>query len=352
MTTETLDIDARARGCLLGGAVGDALGAATEFYSLARIREQFGPDGIRDLVPAYGMRGAITDDTQMTLFTAEGLIRARSVLAEREFVLPGEQVRRAYLRWLDTQGHLPLRLPSGVTRLSLLDGWLIEQPFLHHRRAPGHTCLSALSNPNASPWAENWSKGCGGLMRMAPAGLAAVEGTFDDSFLTGVQCAHLTHGHPTGHLAAGAFAVMIERLARGEALADAVDAGKRALEGDEGRETVRAIEAAERLAAEGDPSAEKVESLGAGWVAEEALSISVYCAMVADDYESAVLLAVNHSGDTDSTGSITGNLVGAMYGPGAIPERWLDELEGREVIERVAIDLVSDEVDVERYPPS
>ena len=352
MTIETLDIEARARGCLLGGAVGDALGAATEFYSLARIREQFGPDGIRELVPAYGMRGAITDDTQMTLFTAEGLLRARSRLADREIVLPSEQVRRAYLRWLHTQDHLPLHLPPGIRRTALLDGWLIDQRFLHHRRAPGHTCISALSNPNARPWAENWSKGCGGVMRMAPVGLAAVEGTFENAFLMGVQCAHLTHGHPTGHLAAGAFAVMIERLARGKPLAEAVDAGKRALAGDEGRETVRAIEAAERLASEGDPSPEKIETLGAGWVAEEALAIAVYCALVANDYESAVLLAVNHSGDTDSTGAITGNLVGAMYGPDMIPERWMEELEGREVIEQLAIDLVSDDLDVERYPPT
>ena len=62
-------------GCLLAGAAGDALGAPVEFDSLARIREKYGPQGIRDFAPAYGKLGAITDDTQMTLFTAEAMIR-------------------------------------------------------------------------------------------------------------------------------------------------------------------------------------------------------------------------------------------------------------------------------------
>lgn len=69
--TASLSID-QVRGSLLGGAVGDALGAAVEFQSLAEIRSRFGPAGILDYAPAFGRLGAITDDTQMTLFTAEG----------------------------------------------------------------------------------------------------------------------------------------------------------------------------------------------------------------------------------------------------------------------------------------
>jgi ADP-ribosylglycohydrolase len=66
----------RALGCILGGAAGDALGAPVEFMKRSEILARFGPQGIRDFAPAYGRIGAITDDTQMTLFTAEGLIRA------------------------------------------------------------------------------------------------------------------------------------------------------------------------------------------------------------------------------------------------------------------------------------
>jgi ADP-ribosylglycohydrolase len=95
------------RGCLLGGAVGDALGAPVEFLSLAGIRRQFGPEGIRDLVPAYGRIGAITNDTQMTLFTAEGLLRAWVRHSTKGICHVPAVIHHAYLRWLLTQGERP-----------------------------------------------------------------------------------------------------------------------------------------------------------------------------------------------------------------------------------------------------
>src|SRR5438445_369417 len=133
------------RGCLLGGAVGDALGAPVEFLSLAQIRERYGPEGIRDMDEAYGRIGAITDDTQMTLFTAEGLLRARN--REMTKGITGAAVtivRDSYFRWLHTQG-VPLR---AEVRKRLLQprhrGWLLDQRELYDQRAPGNTCISAL----------------------------------------------------------------------------------------------------------------------------------------------------------------------------------------------------------------
>jgi ADP-ribosylglycohydrolase len=82
--------------------------------------------------------------------------------------------------------------------------------------------------------------------------------------------------------------------------------------------------------------------LGGGWVGEEALAIALYSALVAeDDFARAVRLAVNHSGDSDSTAAIAGNLVGLMVGVEGIPSAWLDGLELREEIEAVAADLYS-----------
>jgi hypothetical protein len=98
------DLRERIRGSLLGGAVGDALGAPIEFDSLRKIQQRFGPQGVAAFEPVYGRRGAITDDTQMTLFTAEGLVLAAQVGALGR---SGELVRhghRALLRWLRTQG--------------------------------------------------------------------------------------------------------------------------------------------------------------------------------------------------------------------------------------------------------
>ena len=182
----------------------------------------------------------------------------------------------------------------------------------------------------------NDSKGCGGVMRVAPVGLIA-----NDPFRLGCELAALTHGHPSGFLAAGFFAAVIGGLSAGASLRDAIDAATDELRTyPEHEECLAAVEGAVRLAGPGAPSAEQVELLGEGWVAEEALAIALYCAIVADgDFERGVRLAVNHSGDSDSTGSMTGNLLGALLGQDAIPSRWLRELELREVIEGIATDL-------------
>ena len=107
--------------------------------SLSEIHARFGPEGIADYVTAYGRTGAITDDTQMTLFTAEGLIRADNRLRDRGICHPPTVVYHAYLRWLETQGQ-PVQYPYPEVR----SGWLIDVPSLHSRRAPGNTCLAAL----------------------------------------------------------------------------------------------------------------------------------------------------------------------------------------------------------------
>ena len=105
------------------------------------------------------------------------------------------------------------------------------------------------------------------------------------------------------------------------------------------QETLRAIERAEDLAAGNVPSEKAIARLGKGWIAEEALAISLHCALAARDFRHGLILAVNHGGDSDSTGSITGNLLGTLYGVDAIPQQWLDPLELREVIAKIAEDL-------------
>ena len=102
MSHDTIDRRSRVRGCLLGGAIGDALGAPTEFLSLGTIRSRWPPDGVNGFEPAYGLAGgAITDDTQMTLFTAEVMIEAARARLDDDGTV--EATRRAYLRWLTTQ---------------------------------------------------------------------------------------------------------------------------------------------------------------------------------------------------------------------------------------------------------
>lgn len=327
-------------GCMLGGAVGDALGAAVEFMSREEIVNRFGARGITDYVPVYGRCGAITDDTQMTLFTAEGLIRGWVRLCMRGITTYVGVTGHAYLRWLMTQGEKPACDVYPEKR-----GWLLEQPELHNRRAPGNTCLSALRQAeNFGAVAVNDSKGCGGVMRVAPAGLFGwhwhPEQPVEETFNLSCELAALTHGHPTGQLAAGVLAVLVLGLTDGATLEEVVRTAKACLAKHVGHEeTLRAIEQAEALAAGVTQPVEAIEKLGQGWVAEEALAIALYCALVADTFEEGIVLAVNHGGDSDSTGAITGNLLGALHGTDAIPKHWLEDLELRAVIAEIAGDL-------------
>ena len=336
-TTDTSELD-RYRGCLLGGAVGDALGAAVEFDDIATIRDRFGPDGILDPAAAYGRVGAITDDTQMTLFTAEGVLQADDRLQHGTGFPPGN-LWFAYQRWLRTQG--------------VTDVWHGERAQLHHgelhriaelqsRRAPGNTCLAGLRSDldvggsPGYPIAANDSKGCGGVMRAAPCGL--VNWDERDVFKIGVASAALTHGHPSGYLAAGALALIIRKLCEGRPLAIAVDSAIETLALQTGSHEVQdALRGTRTLATAAQDRAGDVGQLGQGWVAEEALAIAVYCALShPEDFAAAVRLAANHSGDSDSTAAITGNIMGTLLGADAIPAGWLAVLELRDTIDRLA----------------
>ena len=173
-----------------------------------------GEVGVTEYLPADfdedARYGLITDDTQMTLFTVEGMIRA-GVRTDRGLGFTVGVTRNAYDRWLDTQ---LMREPDGAR-----DGWLINEQWLYAQRAPGNTCMSALMDARGggrtitkfagSP--GNNSKGCGGVMRSAPFGL--VSPAFGDAlewqFKSAAEAASYTHGHPTGQLASGALAALI-----------------------------------------------------------------------------------------------------------------------------------------------
>lgn len=85
---------------------------------------------------------------------------------------------------------------------------------------------------------------------------------------------------------------------------------------------------------------EDIEELGQGWVAEEALSMSLFASLIYEnDFEKGVLFSVNHSGDCDSTGSIVGNILGLINGEKSIPVKWIKNLEGSKLVSQVGEDL-------------
>ncbi len=350
---------ARIRGALLAGAIGDALGAPIEFMSFADIQRQYGPDGISDYAPYHGKLGAITDDTQMTLFTAEGLLRAYVRGSLRGICSITSVVSHAYLRWLKTQGITPRASIDEKHGLILLRE-------LHSRRAPGNTCLSALQAMTAftDRKADNNSKGAGGIMRVAPVAMM-FHGRMDQAnyvFQLGKESAWITHGHPCGYYSAAAFAVILHALLCNEPLEVGIDRAEKLLSvNPDADETRRALALGVELARQGTLPQEAIPTIGEAWVGEEALGIALYCALVASDLVHGIRLAVNHSGDSDTTGILVGQLLGAKHGEAAIPERWLAPLELRNEIAQLADDLFQhrewnldefdfDEAIVQRYP--
>jgi ADP-ribosylglycohydrolase len=227
---------------------------------------------------------------------------------------------------------------------------LVGVPELHHRRSPGTTCLSALEHGGLGTPDQplNDSKGCGGVMRAAPAGFPAWSS--EDRFRFGCEVAALTHSHPSGYLPAGFLAAAIGALVDGEPLHHALDVAETHLVGWRGHdETLAAVRAGRRLGERGLPAPEALERLGGGWVGEEALAIAVACAVGATGFDAGVLAAVNHSGDSDSTGAIAGNLLGAIGGTRRLPPDWCHALELRDVIERLAADAA---LELRGDPPS
>ena len=289
----------RVYGCLLGGAVGDALGAPVEFLSHKKILARYGAEGITQFDAAYGRIGRVTDDTQMALFTVEGLIRAWVRFADRGICdLPGV-VHRAYLRWLITQDRSYEELSEIEAIERVIDGWLIRDARLWASRAPGNTCLSALratwKSRQFSDKAANDSKGCGTVMRDAAFGLARI-GNPVVAFKWAVETAWTTHGHPSARYSSGALAVIIAHIAQGDGLLDAVTRALAMLpRGAKAGEVRDALRRAVDLSRAPDWR-RRLPELGAGWVAEEALAISVLCALAAKDAREAIVAAVNHDG--------------------------------------------------------
>lgn len=342
-----MENEERFKACLLGGAIGDALGYPVEFMSLEQIRERYGPEGITKFtLDKYTKKALVSDDTQMTLFTADGIVRGYERCSERgigSFV--GSGVYPAYIRWLYTQtGRLDheqwLRPERGLG-----DGgrrWILDVEELHARRAPGLTCLSALESGKVGTMEEplNDSKGCGGVMRVAPVGLFLYNDP-EYAFRTGCEVAALTHGHPTGYLAAGALALMIAELLNGNTMEGSASSAMQELaKWKQSEETLKAMEHALELAGSSLAVEEAITRLGEGWIAEEALAIALYSALREEEFTQALAVSVNHNGDSDSTGAICGNLLGARDGMAVIPEAWLSQLEMKDFIEEISDTLL------------
>lgn len=309
-----MTIKERILGCMFGGAMGDSLGYPVEFKRNIELPEN--PD-----------ISQFSDDTQMTLFTAEGLCHGsdNSCVEDNLF--------SAYKWWRGTQ--YPVDLKHDFT----YESRLYFEPRLHCQRAPGSTCLSALRNEKVD--VRNDSKGCGGIMRVAPVGLLFNQG---DAFKYGCMAAKITHKNEAGYLPAGIMADIISMLMRG---IDINSSFVLSFADANNEKMYQILDNASELA-QNDYILPKdaIKNLGEGWTGDEALAISIYCCLknehqnISDKEKvrKALYMAVEHDGDSDSTGSIVGNIMGACYGVQSLPFD-IEMIECNDVISYVCNDI-------------
>ncbi|WP_405937331.1 ADP-ribosylglycohydrolase family protein [Streptomyces sp. NBC_00726] len=307
---EQQDFRSRVRGTLLGGAIGDALGAR-------------------------GASGTVTAATQLTLFTVDGLIRAQ-VRRDTGAWHPPTDVHRAHLRWAATQRDW------GPDERREDNGWLAGQEWLYERREPTRECLNGLGDDIMGTLdrpKHPAARDAAAVTRSAPFGLL-VGWEPQLVFQLAVECAAHTHGHPVALLATGAFAVVVHGLARGETLDGSVRHALGLLADRPGHEPVsEALSRALGAVRQGVPGPALIESLGVTDSADEVLAVAVYCALVGEDVRHGLRLAVDHGGPGAATGALCGALLGAMHGETALPPDRLAGLEGRATLLEIADDF-------------
>ncbi len=342
-------------GCLVGGAAGDALGYPVEFFSWREIQKQFGAGGITEYqLDSQTEKALISDDTQMTLFTATGILYGYTRGCLRGIMAPIEDyIYMAYLDWLTTQTKMKREVfenPDETEGIS----WLLDIPQLYDNRAPGNSCLSALKSGRKGSLTEpiNDSKGCGGIMRIAPIALCAHMNykSIQKIDLEGAKAASITHGHSLGYMPAAVLVHIIhcavyENQSSHRNLYDIVEESKHAIvqlfTGNNNLTVLTSImDKAILLSKNNRSDEENIRQLGEGWVAEETFAIALYCSLkYQDNFSKGIIAAVNHSGDSDSTGAVTGNILGAYLGYDKIEEKWKNRLELKETLLEIAEDL-------------
>ncbi|WP_239516565.1 ADP-ribosylglycohydrolase family protein [Streptomyces sp. ICC4] len=338
--TEQQDFRSRVRGALLASAIGDALGAPVAALSLEALHAAHGPAGLTDPAPgpaAAPGRSPVTAATQLSLFTVDGLIRAH-VRRDTGAWHPPTDVHRAYLRWAATQHDW------GPDERRTDNGWLAQEEWLYARRGPARACMTGFADGTLGTLDQPknpTARDAAATTRSAPFGLLV---GWEPALVLqlSVECAAQSHGHPAAYLSAGALAVIVHGLTRGESLDAAVQRALGLLGVRPGHQPVTdALQRALAAVTAGAPSAKAIEALspGDGRDAEDVLAIAVYCALVAENVAHGLRLAVNHGGDSAATGALCGALLGAQHGETALPAGWLAGLEGRATVLELADDF-------------
>jgi ADP-ribosylglycohydrolase len=296
-----------AESVLFGAALGDALGWPVEFTSLTAIKQKYGPAGIQEPPdPAE-----YTDDTQMTLALAEGLLDAGLNAPVDEIM---DAIGTRFVTWLELQ----------------------DDP--HYSHAPGNACLAGMRRyKEGISWQTSGnpdSKGCGSAMRVAPLGYFYQH---DPERLREIAIASslITHGHPAA-LAASAGAAYAVKLALDSVHPDQLPRQIEAFTDGMSDDFTHALHRIGHVIGWVNDE-HGLAHLGEGWVAEEAVALALFCTIrYPDDFVNGVRRGANLTGDSDSVASIAGGILGARLGLEAIPADWRTRCENADYIKDIA----------------
>ena len=317
--------------CLLGGAIGEMIGGPFDRLPLAVMRARVGGD-----VTGPTATSRIGDDTQLTLFTVEGIMRAEMRWLDRGLCHTPTVVWNAYRRWGLSQG---LALAPGLSPDK--GSWLLERPELHDRGRASPRCLEVIAAGVAGSIDHriNRSDGSAAVMRLAPVGLRW-DGT--EAARNGAEFAALTHGGDRAIAASAAFAVLVTALRTGRPLDVAVnDSVEAASDMPAGDVLAPATSKALDLAGRQPRSAEALHRLGTGRTSLGALLHAIYTVACTDTFEQAILVAVNQDGTSATSASLTGQLAGLIYGLETIPSHWQATSPVRDLIVELADDWLT-----------
>ncbi|MFH1421125.1 MAG: ADP-ribosylglycohydrolase family protein [Planctomycetota bacterium] len=303
-------------GCVLGLAIGDALGFPAEFLDIHQIYHKFGPEGVTDFFSSrYHPQGTFTDDTQMSLAIANALITVgnRELIQRASVEIIMTEISNEFVKWAFSP---------------------------ENNRAPGRTCMTGCGNlKEGIPWRESGvagSKGCGSAMRSTPIGLV-----FHNNHAklkeVGIASSITTHGHPCALAGSVATAYLVALAVNNEPPEKYIDKLCE-FTADISDEFVAKISYVPNcLAME---SEEAFQILGNAWVAEEAVADALYCFLRSPtDYKKTVLTAANSNGDSDSIACIAGAISGAYNGIASIPQKWIEEIEKSSHLKEIAEEL-------------
>lgn len=360
----------KVKGCLVGGAVGGILGSCAKFESAKSIKEHFGPEGITN----YSGTAKCISDTQITLFTAVGLLQAGTGLNQKNSVGPSVTTDRYLYCILNSFQDYVLTQENGGRQHRKHNSWLFEIPAMHDYSFYGDSTYAARALFTGS---RQQYDGPGGIVRVAPIVLCSdLRERTSPSFryMLAGEATRLTHSAPIAFIPAAFLCMLLDKITRCE---DSINQQELehfvqeclrelpSIQTDYDRETSGIfsqfkdelhefeilIGNAVSFSKSQDDDLTNVERLAGDLAGHlnggQVLSIALYFALrYADSFEKALLATVNAGCQkvSSSLASICGSMMGLIHGYIAIPQRFKEHLNLLPVLEEVAEDLYTGSV--------